>query len=594
MFPGPRRLSWQLWASHLTVIVITLVALVGALVLLAGAWLFRQGMLLREPALEAQVVSTAVGNLVRRGAPEPRISELLSDLQAGGVQVPGGPFAGRGGPWSGPPPALRMDLQNLEYLVVVTPDGRILASSDRARFPPGELLAAVVDPTVRELVGRAVVGERDPARLSSQQPDAQAAGVYPILGLDGVRPIGAVLLAKQLSAPPTGPGLLVRALAAFSIGTILVLFVSSAFALTFSGVAAYLLSRRLGRRLDALSRAAEGVASGDLTRRVEVGEPDEVGRLAERFNLMAERLQATIAALEVEKQKVEESLRTRRELMANVSHELRTPLALIRGHVESLMMGARVSTGDPAGAGEGGSGEAGETTRAKYLEIIEAEIDNLSRLIDDLFALATAETGGLPLELEPVSVAEVVAEAVEAIRPIARREHQVTVVTRVEPDLPTVLADRRRVVQVLNNLLRNALRYTPEGGLVAVEAAGGRRGTLRDGHPLETQPALAQDRLDDGREAASVVVAVADTGLGIPAEALPHVFERFYRADAARDRASGGAGLGLAIVRELVEAMGGYVAVESAPGEGSRFSFSLPVAERALGGSREAAGVSTG
>ena len=129
------------------------------------------------------------------------------------------------------------------------------------------------------------------------------------------------------------------------------------------------------------------------------------------------------------------------------------------------------------------------------------------------------------------------------------------------------LADRRRVVQVLGNLVRNALRHTPPGGLIAVRA--------------ERQ---------DGRAS----VTVEDTGEGIPPDQLPHIFERFYRGDAARDRASGGAGLGLAIVRELVEAMGGYVAVESAPGEGSRFSFSLPVAERALGGSREAAGVSTG
>jgi signal transduction histidine kinase len=123
--------------------------------------------------------------------------------------------------------------------------------------------------------------------------------------------------------------------------------------------------------------------------------------------------------------------------------------------------------------------------------------------------------------------------------------------SEVEPTLPPVLADRQRVAQVIANLVRNAVRHTPEGGLVAVRAA------------------RCDDRL--------AVVTVEDTGVGIPADELAHVFERFYRADASRDRASGGAGLGLAIVRELVVAMGGEVSAESAVGEGSRFWFTLPL-----------------
>jgi signal transduction histidine kinase len=184
------------------------------------------------------------------------------------------------------------------------------------------------------------------------------------------------------------------------------------------------------------------------------------------------------------------------------------------------------------------------------MRIVQAEIDRLSHLIEDLFALATNEAGGLPLTLAPVDVGAVVAEAVESVREVARRERQVTVINGVPDDLPPVLADRQRVGQVLANLLRNALRYTPAGGLVSVSA--------------EPQPA-------------HVLVSVADTGLGIPPEALPHLFDRFYRADAARDRDSGGAGLGLAIVRELVEAMGGRVGVESKLGQGSRFWFTLPI-----------------
>jgi two-component system, OmpR family, sensor histidine kinase BaeS len=145
-----------------------------------------------------------------------------------------------------------------------------------------------------------------------------------------------------------------------------------------------------------------------------------------------------------------------------------------------------------------------------------------------------------------------------SIGPIARRERQVTLTTAVEPDLGPALADRQRVVQVLGNLVRNALRHTPEGGLIAVRA--------------ERQDGVAS-------------VTVEDTGEGIPPEQLTRVFERFYRGDDARDRASGGAGLGLAIVRELVEAMGGEVSAESTPGQGSRFSFRLPLATESSVGS---------
>lgn len=157
----------------------------------------------------------------------------------------------------------------------------------------------------------------------------------------------------------------------------------------------------------------------------------------------------------------------------------------------------------------------------------------------------------MPLAIQPLPLHEVAAEVVASIEPVARRERQVTVINAIGTGAPAVLADRQRLGQVLANLLRNALRYTPEGGLISITAA-----------------------VADGK----VEVSVADTGLGIPPEDLPHVFERFYRGDPARERSAGGAGLGLAIVRELVEAMGGSVAVESAVGEGSCFRFTLPLA----------------
>src|SRR5690606_22332698 len=182
------------------------------------------------------------------------------------------------------------------------------------------------------------------------------------------------------------------------------------------------------------------------------------------------------------KARTEAALRAKRELVANVSHELRTPLALIRGHVESLLMH-----------------DADGVRQGEYLMVLQRETEHLSRLIDDLFALSTAEAGALPLEIEPIALGEIVEEVVNSIRPIARRERQISVSAVVEPTLPPALADRQRVVQVLGNLVRNALRHTPEGGLIAVRA----------------------ERQDD-----HALVTVEDTGEGIPPDRLPHVFER--------------------------------------------------------------------
>src|SRR5262249_9731232 len=155
------------------------------------------------------------------------------------------------------------------------------------------------------------------------------------------------------------------------------------------------------------------------------------------------------------------------------------------------------------------------------------------------------DAGELRLDLRPVEVAGVVEEVYEALSPLARRERQVTLVREVPAGLPLVLADRQRLAQVLLNLVRNGITYTPAGGIVSISAE-------RDG----------PDHL---------ALSVADTGIGIPPEELSRVFERFYRADASRARASGGFGLGLAIVRDLVEAMGGTVGAESVAGQGSRF-----------------------
>ncbi|HEU5441709.1 MAG TPA: ATP-binding protein [Ktedonobacterales bacterium] len=257
-----------------------------------------------------------------------------------------------------------------------------------------------------------------------------------------------------------------------------------------------------------------------------------------------------------------EAEQSRRELIVNVSHELRTPVASIRGHIESLLMTteteqASVGKGEPGeGSTAGASSEssAGATGPPReelrtYLGIVQRETERLGALVEDLLALARGDAGELRLVLGPVDGAAVLEEVYAALAPLAKRERQVTLARFTDADIPPVWADRQRLTQVLLNLVRNAIVYTPAGGIVS----------------LSLEPA--------GPSAATFVVA--DTGIGIGPNDLPHVFERFYRADASRARASGGFGLGLAIVRDLLEAMGGTIAVESRPGEGSTFRVVL-------------------
>lgn len=265
--------------------------------------------------------------------------------------------------------------------------------------------------------------------------------------------------------------------------------------------------------------------------RLMLGMSDTSRRLAEARNVaQRERARAERADL------------SRRELIVNVSHELRTPIASILGHVESLMMSAE--------------GEQGKTLAPEeltgYLAIVHRESERLSGLVDDLLALARADTNELRLDVRPVAAGAVLDEVYAALAPLAKRERQITLVREVAPNLPPVLADRERLAQVLLNLGRNAIIYTPDGGIVSLSLGPGEPGML--------------------------AITVADTGIGIPQEELERVFERFYRSDASRARASGGSGLGLAIVRELVTAMGGRVTATSTLDVGSRFTVLLRVA----------------
>ena len=308
-----------------------------------------------------------------------------------------------------------------------------------------------------------------------------------------------------------------------------------------------------------------------------LGQSDTARHLAEA-RVQTARAQAQAAQAE----------QSRRELIVNVSHELRTPIASIRGHIESLLMAAEAAEATsspgreaiapvpPSGSeGEGTSGSPSSVPSVSsavnppgpsalsenpaelkvYLGIVQRETERLGALVDDLLALARGDAGELRLELGPVDGAAVVEEVYGALAPLARSERQVTLVRFAAEGLLPIWADRARLAQVLLNLVRNAITYTPAGGIVS----------------LSLEPART------GR----VAFVVADTGIGIAAEDLAHVFDRFYRTDASRARVSGGFGLGLAIARDLVQAMGGTIDVESRPGEGTTFRVLLRTASPA-------------
>ncbi len=404
------------------------------------------------------------------------------------------------------------------------------------------------------------------------------------------------------------------------------------------------LSRRITRPLEELGHAAERISTGDFAGRAPVAETKELERLGRTFNAMADRLQQTIVEITAERRKLEaivsgmtdavvatdrhgrlillnraaedllgidreqaldrparevirgdrlpvlledatvrgritaeelppglvgdrvievhcapyrdaggesigavavlrdvtelrESERLRRELTANVSHELRTPLTSIKGFTETLLDGAMRD----------------EDTCRRFLTIINSEADRLVKLVDDLLDLSRLESKRATLDLRRVDVGALAAHAVDKLQPLAQTGG-LTLDLRSLPGV-WVTADRDRLEQVLTNLIDNALKYTPAGGRVEVSVT---------------------------RDHGDVAVAVSDTGRGIRPEDVPHVFERFYRADRSRTRgpsigaASGGTGLGLAIAKHIVEAHGGRIGVRSQLDEGTTFTFTLP------------------
>jgi two-component system, OmpR family, sensor kinase len=293
-----------------------------------------------------------------------------------------------------------------------------------------------------------------------------------------------------------------------------------------TALASFVIFGPVRRRLRSLEEAAVKVGAGDLAARAREDGGDEVAGLAAAFNRMARDL-------EVRAQELRAADRARRLLLADVSHELRTPLTAMRGYLETLSMPEL--TLDTA-------------ARARYVGIVGEETRRLEHIIGDLLDLAKLEGGGDSLELQDVPIENIFG------RVVARHERnaaarRITIASSIAPGAEIVVGDALRLEQALQNLAANAVRHTPAGGRVELGA-----------------------ELDDRH----VVLTVRDSGPGIPAEHLPLVFDRFYKVDPSRAHAAAGSGLGLSIVKAIVERHGGTITVSSAPDKGSLFTIHLP------------------
>ena len=296
------------------------------------------------------------------------------------------------------------------------------------------------------------------------------------------------------------------------------LLLGGSLAIVIALILTFVLARRMTSPIGALSKAARKLGRGDLSQRVQLQGKGEVAAMAQAFNTMAADL--------------EHAEQLRRNLVADVAHELRTPLSNIQGYLEAI----RDRVMKP---------------NAATIRSLNEEVALLSRLVNELQELSLAEAGELKLVYQAEDITKLIKQAVTPLQPkLAAKE--ISLSFDLPDNLPLVNIDWQRVNQVLHNLLENAVAYTHKGGTINVAAA---------------------------KQGDWVEVSVSDTGEGIPAEDLPNIFERFYRVDKSRARVTGGSGLGLTIAKRLVEAHGGTITVQSKPGKGSRFSFTLPIAE---------------
>jgi two-component system OmpR family sensor kinase len=387
----------------------------------------------------------------------------------------------------------------------------IAAGTSPLQAPPAENSASI---TPAELIARpeisqALKGSPSTAirRVASAQNRRVLYAAAPILADDGTV-TGLVYLATPL---PSG-GLPARLMLEL-IGTALV-------AVILALVAGNLIARRIAQPIEEVARAAAAVSAGDLNQHVPMQSSiRELNSLGQDFNIMTESLR--------------QSDQAKNTFVADVTHELRTPLTVIKGTIETLEDGALDDL----------------TGRGPLLASMQRETERLIRLVNDLLVLTRADAGALNMHIQPFDLGELACARCEHFSALASSRQVQFALTVTEA---RVMGDPDRLAQVLDNLLDNAIRYSPQNSVIKVE--------------------VSQDRNE-------VQCAIKDNGAGIPEKHLSFIFERFYRADAARDRQTGGAGLGLAIARALVESQGGRISAESISGQGTTLRFSLPASQ---------------
>ena len=518
---GRRSLRWRLTALALGggVLASALVAVLPGLVSLVRApSRTLTGQALREardlaltftPTLQLGLDDDAVRQLMqslRRGVnrPRPRVIEPDPDMDVLPIGGPG------------------------RTALILSPYAQVIASSRPSRFEPGPL------PEAFTTLWADVLGANAAGRCRAMVIGSEVLAGCPAFANDPDLPglSRRWVIAAVLRPASPSSALLSDVVSQLAHDLTLVLdTLSQSFLPIFAalGFLGYLTARRLTGPLENLLVGSQSLEAGRWSVRVPVEGEDEVARLGAGWNAMADRLETNIEALGREKTNVESLLRANRRLTASASHELRTPLTVMRAHLESAEL-------------------RGEAVQGDVQRVLQAEVARLERLVEDLFTLSRADLGQLDVRLEPVEPGELLNSLAHSLQPVAEAG-RITLLEAIPDGLPRVRADRQRLTQAIVNLIQNALKYTPEGGLVRLEAE-----TVGD----------------------RVRLSVLDTGIGIDQADLDRIFEPFYRTDASRARTTGGAGLGLSLARELVEAMGGTLHAESEPGRGSRFSLELP------------------
>ncbi len=379
------------------------------------------------------------------------------------------------------------------------------------------------DPTLRQALTTALSGQETKGNLQISTGGATVSSLYVSMPLEvNGQTVGAMFLSEPQLYPNSFSSFLEQVNQAIIIAGLIVALLATLFS--------FLLARRLTQPLESLTIAAEKMKHGRYAERVTLPKSqDELGRLALTFNAMADTIEADVTELRRQEQ-------VRRDLIANIAHDLATPLTAIQGLSEALADDLITDT----------------NARQETAQRIGREVQRLRRLVADMQHMSALESGQVSLDLAPLDLYALVNETLIVLTP-EFESAGLSVSNEIAPTTPPVLADSDRITQVLLNLLDNARRHTPAGGSIRITATPGEK---------------------------LLTISIDDTGSGIDADDLPHIFERFYRADRSRTGTTGGSGLGLSIVKAIITAHGGTIRAESTPGQGTSIVFTLPLASK--------------